>query len=178
MDTHSYQGTDILPWSMRERFNAYPYKGQSLEPQLKTNGRSRDGYALTLYQKTGQIRKFATCAYCGLSFIDDPAHWYLLSVDHIVPRYAQERLGLEERYINAMANLVLCCKACNECDNQDDLSKMPDYTPPSLWTAEDFFILRDRAFLYRHKIISASKEQELEECYVLKWGGKRSFPNG
>lgn len=117
--------------------------------------------------------ELATCVYCGLSFIDDPAHWYLVSVDHIVPKYAKDRLKLDDKYIDAMANQVLCCQACNAYDNKNDLGGMPGYTPPLVWTDEEFFNLRDRAFIYRYTIITSLRKTELEDVYVLKWSKPR-----
>ena len=174
MDAQLSRETDILPPSIRKRFNAYPNKGQTLQPQLKDDGKgSRKSYGLKLYQITGQVAEFATCAYCGLSFIDEPAHWFLVSVDHIVPKNKkiQDFFGLNNDYIDAMANQVLCCQGCNGRANKDELRDIA-YNPPSVWTPDAFFALRDQIFLYRSQKIAILKREELEEFYVLKWGGK------
>lgn len=174
MDSEQHSGTSVLPSAIRARFDAYPNHGLSLEPQLKANGKgSRKGYGLKLYQATGQNEEFATCIYCGLSFIDDPAHWYLISVDHIVPRNKEikKRLGLDNSYLNAMANQALCCQACNTYGNRNNLSGM-NYPHPTIWTPEAFFAFRDQVFLYRSLIIENRRKSELKEYYLNEWGGK------
>jgi hypothetical protein len=128
---------------------------------------ARHGYGPPVFEECGY-----SCVYCGLDMQHAYGGWLQISVDHVVPRNAVAR-GFPVEWIEDIANLVTCCRACNEFRNQFTVA---DRRPAD---SEAFFDLRDRVFavrkaniLARHAIEQASYEERV--AYVFKEvGGSR-----
>ncbi len=144
-------------------FDAYPGKGQVLLGRPKNNDNCRHGYGLDLQRRTGQT----TCGYCGLSLIDEYAHWLLLSVDHVVPRGQAVTLGIDAVYFEDVINLVLCCAGCNGFGNRYTVPLPAAERGP--WDLPTFVALRDTVFAARSIVISARRATELAFYQSKPW---------
>jgi len=121
--------TDDLP------FGRYRGGGRALITDLRIpKGSARHDYGPPIFAMCGY-----QCAYCGYDMAEPYRAWLNLSVDHVVPDYLVEQ-GHRADWVRNAANLVTCCRACNEFLNG---YRVLD-TPPS--TEEGFFALRDRCF--------------------------------
>lgn len=143
-------------------FEKYPNEGRiRLGSPKSGDGRSRTGYGLNLQRVTGQD----SCAYCGVSFVDDYYHWLLLTVDHVVPRGQAKLLGIPIQYYEDAINLVLACSGCNGFLNL--------YTceVPGLesWTDEAFATYRDSVFVDRSERIARQRKIEQETFAMMPW---------
>ena len=133
-------------------FDAYPHRGRRPIGPL-TGDNCRREYGLRLQRLVGLNK----CAYCALSLIDTYDHWLMLTVDHVVPSYAGQELGIAREWLEDYWNTVLCCSACDSFGNPFALG--PKVACPE--SAEEFLALRDRIFIERKKTILASHEEEL-----------------
>jgi ADP-ribosylglycohydrolase len=125
---------------------------------------ARHGYGPPVFEECGY-----TCVYCGLDMEHTYEGWLQISVDHVVPRNAVAR-GFPVEWIEDIANLVTCCRACNEFGNQFTVTDLPSAD------TEAFFDLRDRVFTIRKANILArhSTERAWYEgrvAYVFKEAG-------
>ena len=134
-------------------FQSYPMNGRGLLGRRSVTT-SRRGYGLALRQLTG----LGDCAYCGLDLFGSYEHWLLLQVDHVVPTTMGKRLGIPFDWLEDYANLVLACSACNTFANQFDDRSVTE-APKSV---EQFFDLRDKAFVARRPLILGCQKKERE----------------
>jgi hypothetical protein len=132
-------------------FDAYPDCGVKLIGRPPGTN-CRHEYGLKLQKVTG----LGDCAYCGMSLVDAYEHWLMMSVDHVVPTRAGQAVGISDDWLTDYANIVLCCSACNGFGNRYKL--MTDVVTPV--TLDDFFVLRDRVFAERKKLILSKHEKE------------------
>src|SRR5919198_1077276 len=95
-------------------FLSYPNGGASRLGRPRDATNSRHGYGLELQRRTHA----SSCAYCGVSLIDDYYHWLLLQVDHVVPRSVGAMLTISTDLIDDFFNLVLACAGCNAAKNR------------------------------------------------------------
>ena len=144
-------------------FDRYPQGGRVLLGQPKNlTGACRSGYGLALQQLTGE----SSCAYCGLSLVDDYHHWLLMSIDHVVPGGEARRVGIDPHFYEDAINLVLCCSGCNGFGNRFRCALEPQ---PS-WTLDEFLALRDRVFEDRFERIAARRAVEIAFFESTPWG--------
>lgn len=111
------------------------------------DGSSRRGYGVPVFAQCG-----SNCVYCGSGGPYEA--WLNLSVDHVVPRGDGRTLGYPVEWIEDIANLVTCCRVCNEFLNGYRVNE----PPPA--TLDEFFDLRDRHFVAKHERVLARHEQE------------------
>ena len=119
-----------------------------LGPSSQGDGTARGGYGRDIFEMDGY-----TCAYCGLLMLKDFGYYLQLSVDHVVPKATK---GYDPTLIEDKANLVTCCRACNEFGNR----YRPDLPVPT--TEDTFWEVRDRVFRERRALINKRRERELE----------------
>ena len=137
-------------------------KCQDLTRPPNTNGANcRHGYGIPIVKHYGP-----SCAYCGKDLSESYDAWLDLSVDHVVPRQAigNKKWGTTETYINwieSLANLVPCCRACNEFLNGYRVS---DNAPPDEGA---FLILRNKVL--REKREKALARHQLEIASYDRW---------
>lgn len=125
---------------------------------------ARHGYGPPVFDECGY-----TCVYCGLDRERTYEGWLQISVDHVVPRNSVAR-GIPTDWIEDIANLVTCCRACNEFGNQFTVAD----AKPALLDA--FFDLRDSVFATRKGSILARHATErawyeARVAYVFKEAG-------
>jgi 5-methylcytosine-specific restriction endonuclease McrA len=72
---------------------------------------ARHGYGPPVFDQCG-----LACSYCGLDVAKPYENWLQLSVDHVVPASAKG-IGYPAEWIEGLANLVTCCRPCNEFSN-------------------------------------------------------------
>jgi len=146
---------------MDQPFNQYPEDGLKLLPRMRGDN-CRHGYGLELQRLTGQT----TCAYCGVSLVDDYYHWLLLSVDHVIPVRQCHRLGLPDDWRESYSNMVLSCSGCNSFDNRYPI---PWDEPSSDWTLDRFFNLRNKVFKDRKPRILSQRAKEMRFFKSRPW---------
>ena len=118
------------------RVSALPFRGYEdggrrlLGRPSAGDGSSRRGYGVPVFEQCG-----ALCVYCGLG--GSYEGWLNLSVDHVVPRGDGKKLGYPVEWIEAITNLVTCCRACNEFLNGYRVKEQPPET------LDGFYDLRD-----------------------------------
>ena len=142
-------------------FDDYPGDGKTLLP-LRPGANTRWDDGPELQQLTGQT----SCAYCGVSLIDDYCHWLLLNIDHVVPDKECNRLGIPDEWCWSYSNMVSCCYGCNGFDNRFQVS-WEESTEE--WTVARFFALRDRVFKERKARILRRREEEIEFYESRPW---------
>jgi len=113
----------------------------------------RDGTARGGYGRDIFMRDEYTCAYCGLLMLKEFEYYLQLSVDHVVPRSTK---GCDPTLIEDAANLVTCCRACNEFGNRYRADIPTDVTEDAFWD------LRDRVFPERRALIMQRRAAELD----------------
>jgi hypothetical protein len=113
------------------------------------DGSSRRGYGVPVFRECG-----TRCAYCGYDMEGSYESWLNLSVDHVIPDGAARRLGYPREWVADTANLVTCCRACNEFLCHWKLSD------PSPATVEEFFDLRDRHFREKRQWVLQRHQSE------------------
>lgn len=134
-------------------FDDYPGGGRTMLRKMgRTNARREDG--LWLMNHAGQ----SSCAYCGLSLVDDYNHWLLLNVDHVIPVKECERLRVPAEWHHSFANAVLACSGCNMFDNHFTVSWEQ---PREGWEESGFIDLRDKVFQERVIRIQSRRQAEL-----------------
>jgi 5-methylcytosine-specific restriction endonuclease McrA len=142
-------------------FDQYPEDGLRLLPKVRGDN-ARHGYGLQLQRLTGQT----TCAYCGVSLVDDYDHWLLLAVDHVIPVEQCERLGFPDDWRDSYSNRVLSCSGCNGFDNKYLISWDE---PNDGWTLDRFFSLRNRVFKNRKARIHDRRAKEIMFFQSRPW---------
>lgn len=154
---------NLLPsFIVSNPFDGYPRGGRVCLGRLVIDN-CRHGCGLRLYQTT----KLSTCAYCGIDFQSAFVCWMMMSVDHVVPIKVAETWNIPREWYLDMINCVLCCRACNELDNRNELKAL---SRPRPQTFEEFLALRDEAFQHRfHKIAQRRKEEQA--FYQSIWKG-------
>lgn len=143
-------------------FNDYPQRGRTLLGRFSCNGNCRKQYGLRLQRLTGQTQ----CAYCGQSLVDTYAHWLLLSVDHVVPRAAGVKVGIDGRYLNDYINCVLCCSGCNGFQWPADGLTVP-------CSDEGFVALRGDVFRRKSDWLIGRREEEQDFFSSHPWSRRR-----
>lgn len=113
------------------------------------DGSSRRGYGVPVFGQCG-----TTCVYCGRDLGSTYEAWLGLSVDHVIPGGDGRRLGYPIEWIDDIANLVTCCRACNEFLNG---YRVTDPPPASV---DQFFDLRDRHFIRKREWVITRHAQE------------------
>lgn len=131
-------------------FDKYPHGGTKLTGIRFPSMNARHGEGLQLQRRTGQ----SSCAYCGISLIDTYERRLTLSIDHVVPSAVGKKRGIPPEWIEDLANCVLCCRACNELDNQPKV----DCQPPA--SEQAFVALRDEFFVARSERIQRRHDHE------------------
>jgi len=131
-------------------FDRLPERGRSLLGR-PTQGdvTARHGYGPPVFRLFGH-----RCAYCGED-LSGYRNWLSISLDHVIPRQSV-RLGWNPDWIEDVANLVPCCRACNEFTNA---YKILDPPPTDI---EAFFDARDRHFLAKIALTQAAHVRERE----------------
>ena len=147
---------------MTQPFDRYPKNGLEILPVPSAKSNARHGYGLELQCCTKQT----SCAYCGVSLVDDYYHWLLLSVDHVIPKKECQRLNLPKDWRESISNLVICCSACNGFDNH---YKIPWDEPDGSWNIDRFFQLRNRVFEDRKTRILKRHEEERKLFQSRPW---------
>ena len=114
----------------------------------QADGTARHGYGLEVFE-----RDRYRCRYCGLDMRSTYQAWLQLSVDHVVPAQMARR-GYPKDLIEDKANLVTCCRTCNDFGNRFVV------TDPAPTSDDAFFDLRDRVFVQRRARISLAHGRE------------------
>ena len=117
----------------------FGYRGSGrklLGRPLPGDGTCRRGYGPPVFAECG-----SACVYCGREMGEKYESWLDLSIDHVIPRETIKRLGWPSEWIEDIANLVTCCRACNEFSNGHRVAD------PAPVTEDEFFTLHDRHFL-------------------------------
>jgi hypothetical protein len=143
-------------------FDRYPLGGRTLLGRLRNlTGACRSGYGLSLQRLTGET----SCAYCGLSLVDDYYHWLLMSIDHVVPVAEARRVGICSQFYEDAINLVLCCSGCNGFGNRYRCKAEISEN----WTLDEFVALRDKVFADRSESIATRREKEWTFFQAQPW---------
>jgi hypothetical protein len=127
-------------------FSVYPGGGRELLDPPSGTG-ARKGYARDILRWCGY-----QCVYCDLG-MRASSGWLQLSVDPVVPQQVVG-MGFPREWVRSAANLVACCRACNDLFNQD---RLVEAVPSML---EEFFDLRDAIYLQRRSRILARRAEE------------------
>ena len=128
-------------------------KSAELSPPRSTGiANCRLGYGIPIIEHWGP-----SCAYCGKDLLESYDAWLDLSVDHIVPVCMLKQWGSEcQSWIGSIANLVPCCRACNEFLNG---YRIADKTPPD---GVAFLELRKRVLAEKRELALRRHQQELK----------------
>jgi hypothetical protein len=151
--------TDDLP------FTRYTGGGRALLGKPRQGDlTARHSYGPPVFEECGY-----SCVYCGLDMEHTYEGWLQISVDHVVPKNSISK-GVPVEWIEDIANLVTCCRACNEFGNQFVITGL---LPADLAA---FFDLRDATFVARRATILARHATERawyddHVAYVFKDGG-------
>jgi hypothetical protein len=113
------------------------------------DGTARHGYGPPVFERDGYV-----CVYCGLNMLASYEGWLQLSVDHVIPQQMIKRNDYRKDWIEDLANLVTCCRSCNEFGNR---FRFDDPAPTS---DDDFFDLRDRVFVQRRACLALAHARE------------------
>ncbi|GHO63993.1 hypothetical protein KSC_028850 [Ktedonobacter sp. SOSP1-52] len=148
-----------------------PYDLNTLKALNTDNGESRRVYSYALYCQLGQNPELLCCAYCEFSF-EDHIHWKFLSLDHVVPRNAAERLGISKDLWDSGINLVFCCRACNDYNQYSPKNpfKALPYIPEPGVSPKAFLRLRKDTFPHRLRHIIDSTRAD-QQCFNTLWAG-------
>ena len=142
-------------------FDQYPGDGVTLLPKDPVvNTRRADGPRLQ--RSTNQT----SCAYCGVSLVDNFEHWLLMSIDHVIPQMEGKRLGIPPKFIKSYSNTVLCCSGCNGWDNR---YRIHWNEAVSEWTLPRFVALRNRVFQERKERILHKRADEIRFYWSRPW---------
>jgi hypothetical protein len=126
-------------------------------PRKADGGNCRHGYGIPIVECHGSL-----CAYCGKDMAESYDAWLDLSVDHVVPECAFAKWGEECRgWSWSYANVVPCCRACNEFLNG---YRVRDSAP----TDKDSFLnLRDKVLEDKRR--RALDRHEQEQRFYVSW---------
>jgi hypothetical protein len=114
------------------------YRGggrQLLGRAASGDGTCRRGYGPPVFSECGM-----DCAYCDRNMGESYESWLNVSIDHVIPSEAVKRLGWPREWVEDIANVVTCCRACNEFLNGYRIADPPPVT------VDMFFELRDQHF--------------------------------
>lgn len=137
-------------------FDRYPGNGRKLLGKpAQGDGTCRHSYGPPVFDQCGM-----SCAYCGRSLDSPYESWLDISIDHVIPRSAAWYSQCSE-WIDDMANIVTCCRACNEFLNQYKV----DSPPPN--DLSEFFELRNRVFVEKRE--HACKRHREERDWYERW---------
>lgn len=141
-------------------FSQYKENGRALLGKARSgDGTCRHGYGLDVFNQCG-----TTCVYCDRE-LDEPYEvWLDVSVDHVIPVGTIKRLSYPREWVDDLANLVTCCRACNEFLNQYSVN---DGVPE---TVEEFFDLRDQHYLKKREL--AQERHRCEREWHRDWLSK------
>ncbi len=117
------------------------------------DGTARHGYGPPVFAHFGYA-----CAYCGLDMRASFEAWLQLSIDHVIP-HQMTRLGYPREWVEDLANLVTCCRPCNDFGNRFIVSD------PAPTSPEAFFDLRDQVFVKRLEQISVARAREKRDHF-------------
>lgn len=133
-------------------FSRYDHGGRQLlgKPPLG-DATCRHGYGLDVFKQCG-----TACVYCDRELSEPYEAWLDISVDHVIPVETVKRLGYPRERVDDLANLVTCCRACNEFLNQYSVN---DDVPG---TVEEFFDLRDQHYLKKREMARGRHRRERE----------------
>jgi len=106
-----------------------------------------------------------SCVYCRLDMSEPYENWLQLSVDHVVPA-GTKGAGYPPEWIEDIANLVTCCRACNEFSNG---FRVTSPVPPNV---EAFFVVRDQAYLAKRDLLVMKHDVERRR-YAEQMAGRR-----
>ncbi len=115
------------------------------------DGTCRHGYGLDVFKQCG-----TTCVYCDRELDEPYEAWLDISVDHVIPVETIKKLGYPREWVDDLANLVTCCRACNEFLNRYSVN---DEAPA---TIEEFFALRDRHYMKKREMARERHRRERE----------------
>lgn len=76
------------------------------------DGTARHGYGVEVFERD-QFR----CRYCDLDMRSTYQNWLQLSVDHVIP-HQMAKLDYPADLVEDRANLVTCCRSCNDFGNR------------------------------------------------------------
>lgn len=109
------------------------------------NGTCRHGYGREVFELRG-----TRCAYCDRELGGSYESWLDLSVDHVIPQSYAKNLPKEgkDSWIGSKANLVPCCRACNEFLNKFAVKEKAPTSPAE--------------FLQLYKLVFARKREQAE----------------
>jgi hypothetical protein len=127
-------------------FTMYPNAGRRLLGRPKGDV-ARRGYGRQVLAWCG-----FECAYCRLDMTTFEG-WLQLSVDHVIPQQAIA-VGFPEDWVLDTANIVACCRPCNDLFNRDPVIE------PRPGAIGEFWDLRDRLFLMRRARIIERRNSE------------------
>ncbi len=147
-------------------FDRYEGGGRRLMGMPKRGDETaRHGYGPPVFKLCG-----LRCAYCGFDMGGRYEDWLQLSVDHVVPAGSIAR-GFRREWVEDIANLVTCCRPCNEFSNAFVVTDQPP-------TREgDFFDVRDRAFIAKRQLLLAKHARERERFVSQLGSGTPSGPD-
>lgn len=115
------------------------------------DGTARHGYGPPVFEQCG-----TSCTYCGRELGARYESWLDVSVDHVVPASTVRALDYPGEWVSDIANLVTCCRACNEFLNG---YRVTEPVPKDLHA---FFDLRDRVFRQKREHALRRHQQERE----------------
>jgi 5-methylcytosine-specific restriction endonuclease McrA len=129
-------------------FGRLPRSGRELLGRPKQGDlTARHGYGRQTFELLGH-----RCVYCGQT-LSDYRDWLNISIDHVIPRQLIGR-GWPVVWIEDLANLVPCCRACNEFTNSYTVLESP---PPNI---DEFLDLRDRHYLAKLALTRVAHDRE------------------
>lgn len=139
-------------------FDRYRGNGRKLLGPLKIRGASRHGYGPSVFDQCG-----AFCAYCDRSLNNSYESWLDISIDHVIPKSKNRTPWYSEckDWIEDLANIVTCCRACNEFLNGHKVDELPPND------VSEFFNLRDKVFIEKRN--HARKRHQDERARYERW---------
>lgn len=137
-------------------FDEYPGNGRQLLGKPSSgDGTCRHGYGPPIFELSG-----TTCVYCGRDLKSSYESWLDISVDHVIPLSVSADWSRQRNdWIWDKANMVTCCRACNEFFNRH---KVNDPLPRDI---SEFFDLRDRVFREKQE---RARQRHGKECLRYK----------
>jgi 5-methylcytosine-specific restriction endonuclease McrA len=133
-------------------------KSAELElPRCTSTGNCRLGYGVPVIEHWG-----TSCAYCGKDLLASYDAWLDLSVDHVVPACVLKQWGPDYGpWIGSIANVVPCCRACNEFLNGYRTTEEAPSDGPA------FLQLRKRVLAEKRELALKRHQQELTAYAVM-----------
>lgn len=133
-------------------FSQYKESGRALLGKARSgDGTCRHGYGLDVFEQCG-----TACVYCDRELGEPYEIWLDISVDHVIPVETIKGLDYPREWVDDLANLVTCCRACNEFLNNYSVN---DDVPT---TVEEFFDLRDQHYMKKRELARERHRRERE----------------